>query len=227
MSTHPLLELFEGLERDFGALTVDIFTEAMRRGQAARFEFWYAVRMTPLAQVYDECRDWRTVAADPGMPQALREKALQDLRYKLHEVVTALRAGALRLPRRRLREEIVNRVSDAKVRQLCVEINAAPDQSVLALAQLIGEALKWALWRKAKLHKTRLKEDGALGPLLDEAIAKGYYTSKVAVRFMTEFKTNFMKTGYDMVRHSESYIPDIAVLNPQIDAVETILAESF
>jgi hypothetical protein len=32
---------------------------------------------------------------------------------------------------------------------------------------------------------------------------------------------------YDMVRHSESYIPEIAVLNPQIDALETILADSF
>jgi hypothetical protein len=227
MSTNALLDLFEGLQRDFGGLTVDEFTNAMVQGKGTNFEFWHAVNGTPLAKIYDRLRDHRTVVSTVTMPATLREKALQDLRYRLQETVNALRTGATILPRKRLREDVVNKITDAKVRQLCYEINATPDQNILSLAQLIGETLKWALWHKAKANGTGLKEDGALAALLNEAISRSYYAGKAATRFLGEFKTNFMKTGYDMVRHSESYIPDITVLNPQIDALEAILAESF
>lgn len=34
-----------------------------------------------------------------------------------------------------------------------------------------------------------------------------------------------MKTAFDMVRHDESYVPDLTILDPQIDALEHILRE--
>src|SRR5207247_594478 len=113
------------------------------------------------------------------------------------------------------------------IKQLCIELNNTPDTNVFSLAQIIGETLKWSLWFRAKQVGTSLTERTGLEALLDEAIKKPYFTSNVARRFLSEFKTNFMKQQYDMVRHSETYIPDILVLNPQIDALETILEECF
>jgi hypothetical protein len=147
-------------------------------------------------------------------------QAFENLKCKLDETITARRSGAVSIPRKRLRPEVINKIADAKIKQLCIEINSTTDSNVLTLAQLIGETLKWTLWHKAKQNQTSLKEDGALASLINEAIQKSYYTSNAARRFLNDFKTNFMKTSYDMVRHSESYVPDVLTLNPQLEALD-------
>lgn len=124
-------------------------------------------------------------------------------------------------------EALIEEIKDIKLKRICVEINTTPEQNVLSLSQSIGEALKWAVWLKAKQKDTKLKESIGLEALLDEAIVNSYFESNAAIRFLKNFKNNFMKTAFDMVRHDESYVPDLTILNPQIDALEHILRELF
>jgi hypothetical protein len=64
--------------------------------------------------------------------------------------------------------------------------------------------------------------------LLDEAIARPYYSGNAVNRFLREFRNNFMKTSYDMVRHDATYIPNSSsAFGPAIDALEHILKETF
>jgi hypothetical protein len=227
MNVDPLAELFDGLAAHFGRMTLAEFCAAVNDGAHTRFEFWHAVADTQFATVYDRCKNYREVATDPRMPQALRQQRLEELQYALQDTAHRLRTGATHLPRKRLRAGVVTKVTDAKVQKICHEINDTPDQCVIALSQLIGEALKWALWHKAKANGTKLTEKDGLDTLLGETVNKSYYTGNVAVRFLKEFKSNFMKTAYDMIRHSETFVPDVAVLNPQLEALEAVLAETF
>ncbi len=223
----PYIDLFEALRQTVEGLSLDDFTEASRQGNLTQFDFWSAVVGTPLAPVWDQLHHWRSSAASEGMPRSLREKALADIRYKIAEVLSQLRGGAFVTPRRRLSEKVIAKISDPKIRTICLEINSTPDGNVVALSQLLGEALKWSLWYKAKQNKTTLKEDGSLQALLNEVINQKYFTSNAASRFLKDFRGNFLKTSFDMLRHSESYVPDLTLLNPQIDALETILDECF
>src|SRR5207253_5294939 len=76
--------------------------------------------------------------------------------------------------KKRIAPEVINAISDPKIKQICLELNSTPDPSVLSLMQGLGEALKWTLNYRAKQvpgaspiprHKI-----GDLGPLLDDAI---------------------------------------------------------
>ena len=63
---------------------------------------------------------------------------------------------------------------------------------------------------------------------MDEAINKPYYSGNAATRFLKDFKNNFQKTSYDMVRHDPGYIPNsVNAFGPAIDALEHILKETF
>lgn len=212
---------------DFGTLTLDQFTEAIQNDGKRRFRFSHAVIHTPLVNVSTELSNYQRTATDTTLPQSLRNDALAQLKYKLEETIEALRVGSVSTPRKKIPVEIVNRITDNKIKQFCIEINGIPDQHVLALSQLIGETLKWTVWYKAKQNNTQLKETTGLQPLLDEAIQQSYFTGNAAKRFLKDFRDNFMKTGYDMIRHSETYIPDIAILNPQVDAIQVLLEECF
>lgn len=122
-------------------------------------------------------------------------------------------------------QSIIDSIPNNKLKKICNEINTTPDENVLSLSQSIGEGLKWAVWIKAKQKNTKLTVSTGLKALLDEAVNNNYFKSNAAARFLKEFKDNFMKTAFDMVRHDEEYVPDIQVLNPQIDALEYILKE--
>lgn len=63
--------------------------------------------------------------------------------------------------------------------------------------------------------------------LLGDAINHSYYSGNATVKFLSDFRNSFLKTGYDMVRHDPVYIPKIVVLNPAIDALEHVLKETF
>lgn len=127
--------------------------------------------------------------------------------------------------KRMLDQKLIESIKKIKLKRICVEINTTPDQNVLSLSQSIGEALKWIIYQKAKQKHTKLKPNIGLEALLDEVISKSYFKSNASNRFLKDFKNNFMKTQYDMVRHDEDYVPDIKILNPQIDALEHILKE--
>lgn len=225
--TDGLIELFEDIKNRYYNLSVLEFTDAIHKYQRIHFNFLSVVQNTSLLPVWAEFQQYLNTIINDNLPTKLREGALQKFRSRIDEVLIQLQTGAVEVQKRRISEGIINKITSPKIKQLCIEINNTPDQNTLSLSQNIGEALKWALWHKAKQMNTSLKETGNLGPLLDEAISKSYFQSNAARRFLNDFKNNFMKTGYDMVRHSESYVPDIQFINPQIHALEIILEESF
>jgi len=225
--TEGLIELFEDIKNRYYNLSVSEFTDAIHKHRQAHFNFLSVVHGTSLFPVWSEFQQYINAIINDRLPSKLRDGALQKFRSRIDEVLIQLQTGAVEVPKRRISEAVINKITSAKLKQLCLEINNTQDQNTLSLAQNIGEALKWALWHKAKQMNTSLKETGNLGPLLDEAITKPYFQTNVARRFLSDFKNNFMKTGYDMVRHSESYVPDIQFINPQIHALEVILEECF
>lgn len=129
----------------------------------------------------------------------------------------------------RISQEVVDVISDPKIKQICMELNNTPDENVLSLAQGVGEALQWTLWYRAQKVGTSIAvKNMGLEKLLDEAINKPYYSGNAATRFLKDFKSNFMKTGYDMVRHDPTYVPNgVSAFGPAIDALEHILKETF
>jgi hypothetical protein len=131
--------------------------------------------------------------------------------------------------KKRISEEVVNAIADRKIKQICAELNNTPDENVLSLAQSVGEALQWTLWYQAQKAGTSMTaKNMGLEKLLNEAISKPYYSGNAATRFLKDFKDNFMKTGYDMVRHDPAYIPNsVSAFGPAIDALEHILKETF
>jgi hypothetical protein len=89
--------------------------------------------------------------------------------------------------KKRIAPEVINAISDPKIKQICTELNSTPDQNVLSLMQGLGETLKWTLNYRAKQvpgaspiprHKI-----GDLGPLLDDAIKVPYYSDNASNRF--------------------------------------------
>ena len=130
--------------------------------------------------------------------------------------------------KKRIAPEVINAISDPKIKQICEELNNTPIQNVLSLAQGLGEALQWTLWYRAQQFGTSMTVSNMkLSRLLEDAINHPYYSSNAAIKFLKDFKYGFLKTGYDMVRHDPAYIPDIVVLNPAIDALEHVLKETF
>ncbi|HEY7415490.1 MAG TPA: hypothetical protein VH593_09875 [Ktedonobacteraceae bacterium] len=131
--------------------------------------------------------------------------------------------------KKRISDKVMNAVTDAKIKQFCVELNNMPDENVFSLTQCIGEALKWTLWYQGQKIGTSIPARNiGLERLLDEAISRPYYSGNAAVRFLKEFKNNFLKTSYDMVRHDATYIPNgSSAFGPALDALEHILKETF
>lgn len=129
--------------------------------------------------------------------------------------------------KQRISQEVVNAISDSKIKQICTELNNTPDENVLSLAQGIGEALKWTLWYRAQQVGTSMTVSTMkMSRLLDDAI-NSYYSGNATVKFLKDFKYGFLKTGYDMVRHDSSYIPNSSAFGPAIDALEHIFKETF
>jgi hypothetical protein len=129
--------------------------------------------------------------------------------------------------KQRISQEVVDAISNSKIKQICVELNNTPDENVLSLAQGIGEALKWTLWYRAQQVGTSMTVSTMkMSRLLDDAI-NTYYSGNATVKFLKDFKYGFLKTGYDMVRHDPSYIPNSSAFGPAIDALEHILKETF
>jgi len=131
------------------------------------------------------------------------------------------------LMKRQIAPEVINAISDPKIKQICIELNNTPVENVLSLAQGLGEALKWTLWYRAQQVGTSMEvRNTGLSRLLEDAIRHPYFSGNAAMRFLKDFN-GFLKTSYDMVRHDPAYIPDFAVLNPAIDALEHVIKETF
>ena len=56
----------------------------------------------------------------------------------------------------RISAEVVNAITDPKIKQICMELNNTPDENVLSLAQSVGEALQWTLWYQAQKVRTSI-----------------------------------------------------------------------
>ena len=130
--------------------------------------------------------------------------------------------------KKRITDEVVNAITDPKIKQICTELNNTPDENVFSLAQGIGEALKWTLWYRAQQVGTPITVSTLkMSRLLDDAI-NSYFSGNATVKFLKDFKYGFMKTGYDMVRHDPTYIPNSgSAFGPALDALEHILKETF
>ncbi len=129
--------------------------------------------------------------------------------------------------KKRISDKVMNAITDPKIKQICAELNNTPDENVFSLAQGIGEVLKWTLWYRAQQVGTSMTVSTMkMSRLLDDAI-NSYYSGNATVKFLKDFKYGFLKTGYDMVRHDPTYIPNSGAVGPAIDALEHILKETF
>ncbi len=225
-----LLALFEGIKQDFLTLALDDFTHK-RQTESHKVEFWSAVSGTPLESDWKPFQDAMNTAANMGFPLPLREDAYKKLKYKVDEMIAKIKSGSVSIMKKRIADEVVNLISDPKIKKICMELNNTPDQNVLSLAQSLGEALQWTLWYRAQKVGTSITrvQDVTLSKVLEEATSKSnpFYADNAANRFLNVFKNNFLKTSYDMIRHDSAYIPDIVVLNPALDALEHILRVTF
>ena len=87
--------------------------------------------------------------------------------------------------RLRISQKVVNAISDPKIKQFCAELNNMPDENVFSLTQGIGEALKWTLWFQAQKVGTSIPaRNMGLERLLNEAIARPYYSGNAVNRFL-------------------------------------------
>jgi hypothetical protein len=229
-----LLALFEYIKQDFLSLSlVDFTIKANKDGSA--LDVGPAITSTALSSEWSPYWSARVAATRESFPLKSREEAYTKLKYLVDEIIAKLKSGSVSRPRKRIVEEVVNKISDPKIKQICLEINTTPDQNVLSLGESLGEAIKWTLWYRAQQIPgavQALGNDRELANLLDKAISKNlrYYpdpSERAAHRFVEEYKNNFYKAAYDMIRHDQSYIPDIVVLNPAIDALEHILKATF
>lgn len=136
--------------------------------------------------------------------------------------------GTPTVAKKRISDEAINAITDPKIKQICAELNNTPDENVFSLAQGIGEALKWTLWYRAQQIGTSMTASTMkMSRLLDDAI-NSYYSGNATVKFLKDFKYGFLKTGYDMVRHDPTYIPNSSsAFGPAFDALEQILKETF
>lgn len=225
-----LLALFEGIKQEFLTLPLDDFTNK-RQTESHKVEFWSAVSGTPLESDWKPFQNAMNTAANIGFPLPLREDAYKRLKYKVDEIIAKIKSGTVSIMKKRIADEVVNVISDLKIKKICMELNTTPDQNVLSLAQSLGEALQWTLWYRAQKVGTSITKahDVTLAKVLDEATSKikPFYTDNAVNRFLNDFKNNFLKSSYDMVRHDPAYIPDIVVLNPALDALEHLLRVTF
>ncbi|MFL5665598.1 MAG: hypothetical protein ACJ8BW_30290 [Ktedonobacteraceae bacterium] len=133
--------------------------------------------------------------------------------------------------KKRIAPEVINAISDPKIKQICIELNSTPEQNVISLMQGLGEALKWTLNYRAKqvpgASSIPRKKIGDLGPLLDDAINVPYYSDNASNRFLEVFKNYFLKAFYDAVRHDAAFIPDLVVINNAVAGLEYLLRVTF
>lgn len=228
-----LLALFECIKQDFLSLSLDDFTQKAQ-SESQKLEIWSAVSGSPLENDWKPFYDAKNSVINIGYPRALREAAYDRLKYNVEGVIAKIKSGSVSVPKKRIAEEIVNMITDPKIRQICLEINTTPDQNVLSLMQSLGEAVQWTLWYQgycAQKIGTKIKsvKSLTLNDILDEATDKNrpFYIDNAANRFLNEFHKNFMKTYYDMVRHDSAYIPDIIVINPALVSLEHLLKVTF
>ncbi len=226
-----ILALFEYIQQDFLVLSLEDFTKKAIN-ESATLDVYSAIGATPLISEWTPYWNARTSATREGYPLKMREDAYKKLKYIVDDIITRIKSGAVSIPKKRIVIEVVNAISDAKIKQICIELNNTPDQNVLSLAQSLGEALQWTLWYQAQKVGTSIKDvrNMKFSVLLDEAINLPYYSgnnANAADKFLKDFKYNFLKTGYDLVRHDPTYIPDIKILNPAIEALEHVLRATF
>ncbi len=133
--------------------------------------------------------------------------------------------------KKRIAPEVINAISDPKIKQICIELNSTPEQNVISLMQGLGEALKWTLNYRAKqvpgASSIPRKKIGDLGPLLDDAINVPYYSDNASNRFLEVFRNYFLKAFYDAVRHDAAFIPDLVVINNAVAGLEYLLRATF
>src|SRR2546422_9316259 len=118
--------------------------------QSHKINIWCAIFVTPLESDGNPFQHAINAAANIGFPLPLREDAYKRLKYKVDEIIAKIKSGSASLPRRKIAEEVVNKISDPKIKQICLEINTTPDQNVLSLTESLGEAIKWTLWYRAQ-----------------------------------------------------------------------------
>lgn len=118
-------------------------------------------------------------------------------------------------------------ITDQKIQQICREINDAPESNVISLLSCFGDAVRFTLLLRGKQVGMQLTEKSTFEQLLSEATAKPYYSDNAVTRFLKNFQANFGKSSYDMLRHSERYVPDIQEINGNLAFLEELLSVTF
>lgn len=221
-----LLELFEKLKEDFLGLSLEEFAAKVEL-EGRRFDVWEAMNGTLINQDWTPMQDAKNAAARKDFPISLREEKFEDLKYVIGNIISKIKSGSTEFQKKRIREEIINSISDPKIKQICIEINAAPDSSVISLMENIGQCLKWILVFRAIEKKIEIRDQDEFKSILNKAISEHFYTDNAVKRFLNDFRDNFIKASFDMGRHSSSYIPDLVLINPALASLEHILKITF
>jgi len=148
----------------------------------------HKIRYGILESDWKPFQDAMNTAANIGFPLPLREDAYKRLKYKVDEIIAKIKSGSVSIMKKRIADEVVNLISDPKIKKICLELNNTPDQNVLSLAQSLGEALQWTLWYRAQKVGTSITRvrDVTLTKVLEEATSKSkpFYTDNAANRFL-------------------------------------------
>src|SRR2546425_8252524 len=115
-----LLELFEFVKQDFLALPLDEFTEKVR-GENNLY-FYHAFAGTPLFNDWNTFENLKNTVINESFTPRLREDAYKRLKYIVDEIIAKIKSGSVSVPKKRIAEEVVNAISDPKIKQICVEL---------------------------------------------------------------------------------------------------------
>jgi len=164
---------------------------------------------------------------DTTLGEALRQAALDGVLDTLSNVVHFLKTDS-HIERQRIDTAVMNKISADKIRKTCEEINRESNENQIAMVSLIGIAIQWTIFYKAKISGYE-KEDKEIRfeGLIDDVLKNKYYEDNQVNKFLHDYKTNFRKKSYDGIRHSQSYVPDMTQVNDDMRLLIFLLEKTF
>ena len=162
-----------------------------------------------------------------SLPISVRQKHLDIFKYEINEQIKIIDTGET-TPKLFISEQVVNRIDDQKLKQVCIEINNTPTTNVISLKQLIGLSIDLLIKHKDSQNKAQLlKEADGFGESLKKVDNIFSSSDNATKRLLKDYNINYAKTGYDMIRHSTKYMPNSEIINGELDMLSHILKLCF
>ncbi|MFH0873413.1 MAG: hypothetical protein V1846_01080 [Candidatus Komeilibacteria bacterium] len=155
---------------------------------------------------------------------AVKEDLINILETLLHEIESG--SALQEIP---ISDKLLNRISDDKIKILCIELNQnfgkAPNASAMLFRTILLNVLRLKL-KKISDGQTMLKESDGLKGVIDKCIANDVYGDKHIKRFLEKF-SQIPKDIYDADVHSDWILVEQANLDSEIGGLKLILEKSF